>query len=95
MLHEPSGFDRMHIGIVLEDRRLKRRGSSADASIEELLTAFSHHDQPEIERLFQRDLRSRQTEGWRLSGGLTFIGDRAQNARIEVKDPSESISQYS
>jgi hypothetical protein len=52
VLHEPNGFDRLHIGIVLEDGRLERRGSSADASIEELLRAFSLHDQHAIERFF-------------------------------------------
>lgn len=52
VLHEPGGFERLHIGVVLEDGRLERRGSSADASIEELLRAFSLHDQSTIERFF-------------------------------------------
>jgi hypothetical protein len=42
----------LHIGIVLENGRLKRRGSSADASIEGLLQAFSQHDTDAIERFF-------------------------------------------
>jgi hypothetical protein len=41
---ERDGFNQLHIGIVLEDGRLKRRGSSADASIEGLLNALSQHD---------------------------------------------------
>lgn len=52
VLKEPGGFERLHIGIVLEDGRLERRSSSADTSIEELLRAFSKHDQSAIERFF-------------------------------------------
>jgi hypothetical protein len=37
---------------VLEDGRLKRQGSAADASIEGLLEAFSQHDTKTIERFF-------------------------------------------
>jgi len=42
----------LQIGVVLEDGRLKRRGSSADASIEELLRAFAQHDRKSIEHFF-------------------------------------------
>lgn len=52
VIREPRGFNRLHIGIMLEDGRLERRGSSADASIEELLRAFSEHDRDAIERFF-------------------------------------------
>lgn len=52
VLHEPGGFERLHIGVVLEDGRLERRGSSADASVEELLRAFSLHNHSAIERFF-------------------------------------------
>jgi hypothetical protein len=51
-LQDPGGFQRLHIGIVLEDGRLRRFGSSTDASIEELLRAFSQHDHVAIERFF-------------------------------------------
>jgi hypothetical protein len=47
-----GGIERLHIGILLEDGHLKRRGSSADASIEGLLKAFSLHDTQSIERFF-------------------------------------------
>jgi hypothetical protein len=52
VIKDRGGFDRLHIGIVLEDGRLKRHGSSADASIEGLLQAFSEHDTKTIERFF-------------------------------------------
>jgi hypothetical protein len=52
VVKDRGGFDRLHIGIVLENGRLKRRGSSADASIEGLLQAFSQHDTNAIERFF-------------------------------------------
>lgn len=52
VIMDRGGFDRLHIGIVREDGRLQRLGSSADASIEELLQAFSHHDTSAIERFF-------------------------------------------
>jgi hypothetical protein len=52
VVKDRGGFDRLHIGIVLENGRLKRRGSSADASIEGLLHAFSQHDTDTIERFF-------------------------------------------
>jgi hypothetical protein len=52
VIKDRGGFDRLHIGIVLEDGRLKRHGSSADASIEGLLQAFSEHDSKTIERFF-------------------------------------------
>ncbi len=52
VIREPRGFSRLHIGIMLEDGRLERRGTSADASIEELMRAFSEHDREAIERFF-------------------------------------------
>lgn len=52
VIKDRGGFDRLHIGIVLEDGRLKRHGSSADASIEGLLEAFSEHGTKTIERFF-------------------------------------------
>ncbi len=52
VIKDRGGFDRLHIGIVLEDGRLKRHGTSADASIEGLLLAFSEHDSKTIERFF-------------------------------------------
>jgi hypothetical protein len=48
VLRDPGGFGRLHIGVVAEDGRLHRFGSSVDLSIEELLTAFSHHDHEAI-----------------------------------------------
>jgi hypothetical protein len=52
VINDRGGFDRLHIGIVLKDGRLKRRGSTADASIEGLLESFSQHDSDTIERFF-------------------------------------------
>jgi hypothetical protein len=52
VIQEPGGFAGLHIGIVLEDGRIVRKGSSVDASIEELLRALSQHDQSAIERFF-------------------------------------------
>lgn len=52
VIQEPGGFAGLHIGVVLEDGRILRKGSSVDASIEELLRAFSQHDQSAIERFF-------------------------------------------
>lgn len=52
VLDDPGGFSRLHIGIVLEDGRLKRLSSSTDASIEELLRAFTRRDHEAIERYF-------------------------------------------
>jgi hypothetical protein len=52
VIREARGFNRLHIGIMLEDGRLERRGSSADASIEELMRAFAYHDRDAIERFF-------------------------------------------
>jgi hypothetical protein len=52
VLRDPGGFGRLHIGVVAEDGRLVRFGSSVDLSIEELLTAFSQHDHPAIGRFF-------------------------------------------
>lgn len=49
---ESRDFGRLHIGIMLENGRLERRGSSTDASIEELMRAFSRHDRESIERFF-------------------------------------------
>jgi hypothetical protein len=52
VLHEPGGFERLHVGVVLEDGRLQRLGSSTDVSIEELLRAFTTHDREAIDRFF-------------------------------------------
>lgn len=52
VINDRGGFDRLHIGIVFEDGRLRRRGSTADASIEGLLESFSQHDRDTIERFF-------------------------------------------
>ncbi len=52
VIQEARGLNRPQIGVVLEDGRLERRGSTADASIEELMRAFAHHDRDVIERFF-------------------------------------------
>jgi hypothetical protein len=52
VLRDPGGFGRLHIGVVAEDGRFDRFGSSVDLSIEELLTAFSQHDHEAIGRFF-------------------------------------------
>jgi hypothetical protein len=52
VLQEPGGFERLHVGVVLEDGRLQRLGSSTDVSIEELVRAFAKHDREAIDRFF-------------------------------------------
>jgi hypothetical protein len=52
VLRDPGGFDSLHIGVLLEDGRLRRFGNSADLSIEGLLRAFSQHDHEAIGRFF-------------------------------------------
>jgi hypothetical protein len=52
VIHDPRGLNRLQIGIMLEDGRLERRGSTADARIEELIRAFAYHDRDAIERFF-------------------------------------------
>ena len=49
---EPGGFRPLQIGTVLENDRLDRRGSSVDASIEEMIRAFAAHDRDAIQRFF-------------------------------------------
>lgn len=51
-LQEPNGFGKLHIGIMLENGRLLRHGSSVDASLDELANAFCNHQREEIERYF-------------------------------------------
>lgn len=52
VLRDPGGFGRLHVGVVLDDGRLRRFGSGVDLNIEELLTAFSQHDHESIGRFF-------------------------------------------
>jgi len=52
VLRDPGGFGRLHLGVVSEDGRLHRFGSSVDLNIEELLIAFSQHDHEAIGRFF-------------------------------------------
>jgi hypothetical protein len=52
VLRDPGGFGRLHIGVVADDGRLHRFGTSVDLSIEELLTAFSQHNHEAIGRFF-------------------------------------------
>ena len=44
--------DVLEIGVVLEDGRFDRRGSTTDLSITEVLAAFSRHDHEAIDRFF-------------------------------------------
>jgi hypothetical protein len=52
VLRDPGGFRRLHVGVVLDDGRFRRFGSSTDLGIEELLGAFSQKDHDAISRFF-------------------------------------------
>jgi hypothetical protein len=69
LLNEPRPGDIPEIGLVLEDGRFMRRGTTTDLGVEEVMRAFGNHDLMAIERFFNSLM-----EHAKQSGGVFVSG---------------------
>jgi len=66
-----KGVGHLQLGIMLEDQRLSRAGSTAYASIEALMRAFSNHQHDEIAKFFSATFDQLK------NGGGVFVRDNS------------------
>lgn len=77
LLNEPRPRDIQEVGVVLEDGRFMRRGTSTDLSVEEVMRAFGEQNRVAIDRFFNSLMEHAK------QSGAVFAAPHT-----EVKEPS-------